>query len=398
MPKKKTHDEFASEVLEMHPGLKIRSRYVDAVTPMDFTCEYGHDFSMRPNNILGGQYCSECFKARRSASIRRGKIKDNYLWNTHPHIASRLKNPEDGYQYSIGSKETLEFICEYCGNIFPRQLHHIERRGLCCPFCSDGISFPNKLIYYVVSSTDAENIDAEWTPKWLYPYRYDLYFEYKGDRYVVEMDGGLGHGNRSYDNNCADVNGLQNDKIKDELAKQHGIIIIRINADYGNQDKYSFLRFHILQSQLSSIFSMNCVDWNECFKRASSSLVFKAAELYNYGLSAKEMVEALAYSHSSILKWLKQATELGLCRYNKVEMKMRGQKRVRVNQYSLDGVFMCTYEAIKEAAQNNNISTTGVRYGLFKENHVSCGYQWYIADDPTQPDKTKIIPNTKQSD
>ena len=391
MGKKKTHNEFVSEVKVLHPGLIIRSKYIDALTPMDFTCEYGHDFSMRPNNILGGQYCNDCFRLQRSDKVRKGKVNGHCLWDTHPEIASHLKNPEDGYKYSIGSKASAEFICCECGQSYWRQIHHIDRSSFTCNLCSDGISFPNKLIYEVVSLTDAKNVEPEWCPEWLKPNRFDLYFEYNNKQYIVEMDGGLGHGNRSYSSKENNTDGLTVDMFKDELAKQHNIDVIRIDADYGNNEKCEFLKNQILNSKISQILSLSDIDWTECFKKSSSSMIVKVSELYNKGMSGKEILKIFPYSYGTILKWLKQGSMLGLCKYDKHEMRMRGCKKISVNQYAIDDIFLHNFTMIKDAADKNTISTTAIRYGLFKENHISCGYKWYFADDPTQPDPTKII-------
>ena len=120
-------------------------------------------------------------------------------------------------------------------------------------------------------------------------------------------------------------------------------------------------------------------------------MIVKVSELYNKGMSGKEILKIIPYSYGTILKWLKQGNMLGLCKYDKHEMRMRGCKKISVNQYTIDDIFLHNFTMIKDAADKNTISTTAIRYGLFKENHISCGYKWYFADDPTQPDPTKII-------
>ena len=61
-------------------------------------------------------------------------------------------------------------------------------------------------------------------------YSYDNYFEVNNKKYIVEMDGGLGHGKRTYKSSKKDTNGIKRDIIKDNLAKEHNIEIIRVEC------------------------------------------------------------------------------------------------------------------------------------------------------------------------
>lgn len=56
---------------------------------------------------------------------------------------------------------------------------------------------------------------------------YDIYFEKDGKNYIIEMDGGLGHGNRTYTKSDRSKEELLDiDKIKDILAREHDIEVI----------------------------------------------------------------------------------------------------------------------------------------------------------------------------
>ena len=73
------------------------------------------------------------------------------------------------------------------------------------------------------------------------------------------MDGGLGHGNKTFKTNEKDVDGLKRDKEKNILASNHNIIMIRIDCKESN---LNYIKNNIINSQLSVLFNLKNVDWN----------------------------------------------------------------------------------------------------------------------------------------
>lgn len=63
-----------------------------------------------------------------------------------------------------------------------------------------------------------------------------------------------------------------------------------------------------------------------------------------------------------------------------------------INKYSLDDIYIDTYKSANSYAKMNGLA--GGSYILetirFKD-HIAYGYKWFYADDPNQPDKSKII-------
>lgn len=75
--------------------------------------------------------------------------------------------------------------------------------------------------------------------------------------------------------------------------------------------------------------------------------------------------------------------------FDKFDMSYKGGKKV--NQYSLDNMFIKTYESLHDAsiAVSKSVSSIcGVCRGYSK---TANGYKWFYADDVNQPDSTKII-------
>ena len=66
--------------------------------------------------------------------------------------------------------------------------------------------------------------------------------------------------------------------------------------------------------------------------------------------------------------------------------------RIPVNQYELDDGFIQSYINTTIASKEIGINNSGNIVHCCKHRiHTAYGYKWFYANDPTQPDKTKII-------
>ena len=118
----------------------------------------------------------------------------NDMWTVRPDIAKLLKDSNDGYKYSAYSSSKTYFVCPEYGTIHYKNIANVSIQGLSCDVCGDGISYPNKFIRNLFKQLKLD-VKYEWRPEWIVPYYYDNYFEYNGNKYIVEMDGRMGHGN-----------------------------------------------------------------------------------------------------------------------------------------------------------------------------------------------------------
>ena len=170
--RKKTNEEFQEELRllrEQGEDVYTDDEYVGTKIKMWFYCSEGHRWQMRPNDILNGQRCPYC-------QNRKVLVGYNDLWTTHEYIARLLKNQQDGYEHTYGSKYKTHFICPNCGNIIFKTIKEVYMRGLACQRCGDSISYPNKFIRSLLSQLEVENVSYEYAPKWLVPCSYDNYF------------------------------------------------------------------------------------------------------------------------------------------------------------------------------------------------------------------------------
>ena len=350
MATKYTRDEFIDLLCGKTNDIELIGDYNGIFFDTDFKCANNHIFSSRPHNILNRLSCPIC-----SGKLVAKGIND--LWTVRPDVATLLKNKESGYTNGVGSNKKEPFVCPKCGKISNKAISKVVLRGFSCDYCSDGISFPNKMLRYILSNLRVDNVDFEWSPHWLKPRRYDGYFELHDSSYVVEMDGGIGHTNS--------VDGLQIDMYKDDLAKQHNVKVIRIDCDYDNvETRFEYIKANLLKSQLAEIVDLSLISWDECLKSALSSNVIMAAELYNKRYNIAEIANLLKCNRCSVRDWLKQASKIDLCDYSVNTIHRYAHKKlpsntIPIQQLDNNGGIINTFSSVAEAHRVtgiNNIS------------------------------------------
>ncbi len=314
-----TYEEFIKRVNALNNGITAIGDFLGLNNPMDFECQLEHQWTAVASAILNGEGCPYCAGVKVLVGF-------NDLWSTRPDVARLLTDPEDGYKYSAGSGKKINFTCPDCDEIHLKTICDVCVYGFSCKVCSDGISYPNKFGRALLKQLDIQNVIYEWNPDWLKPYSYDNYFIYNNIEYVLEMDGGLGHGKVKFNSREKDVDGAKRDIYKDSLATKHNIKIIRIDCDYSKNNRFEYIKNNILKSELSSLFDLSSIDWVLCDKQAQSKLTLQAAKLYNDGLCLQEISNILKYTKITIVKWLNQATRIGLCNYDPKDAQKRGLK------------------------------------------------------------------------
>jgi hypothetical protein len=236
----------------------------------------------------------------------------NDMWTTNPGLASLLADPEDGFKYMQSSNVKLDWICPQCGMLIKdRSPNLFQKQGLFCPICSDGISTPNKFVTSVLHHLGVDFKPEKmfsWNPKKIY------------DFYVQEPDCLIEvHGLQHYEDyrfSRRKPRGLkeeqENDKQKQECALANGIQhYIIIDARY---TELEWMRNSILKSELSTLFDLGEVNWDSCYKDACHSKLIEACELYQSGYSLEEIIGKLHRSRSSIIRYIKSGSNIGLCK------------------------------------------------------------------------------------
>lgn len=251
----------------------------------------------------------------------------NDMWTTNPNLASLLANKEDGYKYTQNSNQRTNWKCPICGEIINnKNINKINIRGLSCPRCSDGVSYPEKIMYSILQELNIE-FKYQYKPTWCtYKMngknkigRYDFYFELNNKEYIIEMDGELGHGNKVHSKDTKTKEETkQIDDIKDRLANEHNIIVIRIDC---KKSDLEYIKKHIIDSELNNLFNLSNIDWLKCEEFALSSLVKKACDLWNNQYTINDISKKIKVNKNTIIRYLKKGSLINLCKYTPNSIK-----------------------------------------------------------------------------
>lgn len=255
----------------------------------------------------------------------------NDIATTDEWMVSYFVNQEDALRFKAGSNEKVLMKCIYCGKEKLYKINDLYNKKRMTCDCCDNMSMPNKFAYYTFMQLidKVKNYEREYQPKWAGKFRYDNYFEYQDKKYIVEMDGGLGHGNKTFGKDYEkDIKGLQRDIKKEELAREHDIILIRVNSQESTKE---YLTYN-LKNALYDIIDISSVNWDNVYKKCCSNEIKNICDYYsenidNYTklyLIDNIMTSYFHISNQTIRKYLKIGREFGWCDYyteNEIEKK-----------------------------------------------------------------------------
>lgn len=294
-------------------------------------CDAIYELSKKSLRLYRG--CSVCCGRKIVVGI-------NDVATTDPDILKYLKNIEDGHKYSRGSIKKIDFKCPICGKIKRMQISNFFYFGFRCEYCSDNVSAPNKFSRSFLSQLPITNLIPEYSPKWISPKRYDNYFEYNGNKYILEMDGGFHYMDNTYNENITLEIVKEADSYKDKLAEEHGIKIIRIDCRSLN---FIEIQKKIESSELSRIFDLSMIDWHKCQIDATKNLIIQACELFKNNTKVKDIANIIGVNRQTVRKYLKKGNEIGIIKYN-TKIKIADYKIIDVYK-EIDGSFVgtCNY-------------------------------------------------------
>ena len=306
-----SREEFVEKLDKSGRNFKLVGGYINETTPAQFMCKAGHIFDNRPIAMLGIGGCPYC-------GGRKILIGDNDMWTTRPDIAALLQDPEDGYRYTFGSNKSAWFVCPDCKTPSFKKIINVTNHGFGCQHCSDNISYPNKFSRALLDQLPIDKYDYEYQPEWAKPYYYDNHFCYNGVEYILEMDGYLHFNERTISRNT--LKQIQEkDRIKDELAAQHNIRMIRIECIKSDMD---YIKEHILSSELNNVFDLSNIDWELCDQKAQKNILKEACELYmSHTYTFSEIGGILHIHPTTVSKYLVKGAKFGWSNYVSLKSK-----------------------------------------------------------------------------
>ena len=282
----------------------------------------------------------------------------NTIYDLVPWMIDLGVSEQDAKTHTPCSGKKIIVKCTDCGKTKEIRISDIYNAHSIRCSCGDGISYPEKLMESVLIQL---NVDYERQYK-IDKFRYDFYLS--KHNIIIEV-----HGGQHYEE-CTRGRSLkeeqENDKLKEELALKNGIkhyIVIDCR-----ESDLEYIKNNTLNSELNGLFDLSKVDWIKCGKFANSNLVKEVCDYYkeHQGIFTSDLAKEFGMSNVVIIKYLKQGTKLGWCKYNaKEEMKRRAKlngksKGKAVSQFTLEGEFIKTYPSVTEAERETGITNSNI--------------------------------------
>lgn len=346
MSKRKTHEEFVEDFkVRGNKNVIILGRYVSDKTKILVKCKIdGYEWNVLPYNLLSGCGCPLC-----SGKVTVVGIND--FATSYPHFVKYFDDPIDATKITAHSNKRVALRCPDCGTKKMITANMLCKRGFHCEVCGDNISFPNKFGRSLLRQLPLDYYECEWSPDWLKPCLYDNYFVYNGSEYVLEMDGDVGHGNRQFNSKAKDIDGFLRDQLKDSLAKERQIEVIRIDCRKSEKD---YIVNNIMKSNLPNIFNLESVDWDKCERESVQNLVKIVCDEYVRDETSflAEIAQRHSISRLTVRRYLKKGATFGWCSYcPEQSIKNSLARRCKpVDVFDEENNLIETYDSIKQCA------------------------------------------------
>lgn len=312
-----THEKFLENLSKKNKhyangDFDVIGRYMGVYEPIECHCNiHNVDWSPLPINLGKGSGCHYCWG-------KRTVVGYNDMWTIRPDIAAMLQDPEDGYKYTAYSNRKTWFLCPDCKTPSLKTVVNVAFHNFGCQHCSDNVSYPNKFGRALLDQLPIDGYDYEYQPDWVKPYYYDNHFCYNGIEYILEMDGDFHFKEQQVSRNTLEQVQAR-DRLKDALAFEHGIHMIRIECI---KSEMEYIKSHILDSELNNVFDLSNIDWELCDQKAQKNILKEACKLYmSHSYTLKEIGKILQVHPSTVSNYLKKGTKFGWCDYISLKSK-----------------------------------------------------------------------------
>lgn len=342
---------------------------------------YNHEFWVLESNLskINGSGCACC--------NNKVVIKNvNNLLFKYSEVAKYLVNTEDGYTHTSKSPKKILCKCPVCNNTRYYSVQNLVVKGFYCDKCSDGISFSEKFISNLLSQLNIKYVRQFCLKSNVRKYFYDFYFEYHNKKYIIEANGIQHYKETKFSNNNTKTldDEIRNDKEKFDLALRNGINYQNYIVIDARVSELEYIKNSIIHSNLSSIFDIKNIDWNECLLYASKSILPEICQYWeqnHQNISLSNLSKKYNLDRSTITQYLKNGTKIGICnydpqiekekQYNKLKMLNRHGKPVEIFK---DGISYGRFINCSELARQSE-KLFGVKMKHDKISAVCLGIQ-----------------------
>lgn len=289
-----------------------------------FKCPEGHKFEMTWGNFQQGQSCPKCSHHQVS--------EETSIYSVAPWMMDLGVSEEDAKKYLPQSSQKITVTCPNCGKEKEVVIYDVyNSNSIRCNNCSDGISYPEKVL---ISLLNQLGIEYKHDSYWIKNKRYDFYFEYDGRKYIIET-----HGRQHYEHHTFSFNNgrtleeeQKNDKYKKELALSNGIDNY-IELDCRESD-LQYIKNSILNSKLNDIFDLDKINWNNVLKFVLKNKVKEVCDYWNTKETCETTVDVgkiFNLDRQTICEYLKKGAKLGWCNYDSKEEIKKSLDKGRIS-------------------------------------------------------------------
>lgn len=306
----------------------------------------------------------------------------NCIAKTNTEFAKMFWDKKDTYKYTCQSHKRVDFKCLNCGNkIKNKKIQAIFiAKKVHCNKCADGFKFPEKFMIAFLKQLEIE-YETQKIFTWAKDKRYDFYI--KDLNVIIETHGIQHYKENTYHKISKRTFGeeQENDKEKKSLANLNGI-----NEYYQidcSESDLEYIKANIMKSPLNKLFDLTNIDWIECLKFASSTIVKDVSDLWNKGYKVKEIKKELKLSQFTVTRYLKQGKILGWCTYDSVEESSKNGRKQRkaIVQLSENLEFIKRWISQSEASRELNISSGNISLACIGKQKTSGGFKWMFEKD-----------------
>ena len=274
------------------------------------------------NNLLyNDRGCNLCCKFS-----KRIVVGYNDIPTIAPWMVKYFKNEKDLLDTAPRSDKPKEMICPFCKTekmFTPNKLFY--RHSIGCN-CSDNVPYSEKFMFSVLKQL---NIEFIWQVtkndfKWVGNYRYDFYFKYNNEDYIIETHGGQHYKDQKRGRTLEEEQ--ENDRLKYELAinneiKPENYIVIDCRSV-----EYDYIKNSILNSNLNKLFNLSKIDWHKVYQYADKNIVKEICDYWHIEkeingneITTGTLKDIFSTSYNTIIPALKKGTKYGWCNYNPKE-------------------------------------------------------------------------------
>lgn len=190
----------------------------------------------------------------------------NDLATTSPWMVEYFVNKDEAAKYQEHSSAIVLMKCPYCGIEKKTYIHSLKSHGHISCKCKDKnrMSFPEIMFDNMMSQLGIEIVyqATSLVLPWARRYKYDFYFTYNSQSYIVEING-MQHYQENHIWRVSLEEQQKTDKNKEILANEYIDHYIVIDCRYS---RINYFKNAVLDSQLPHLlnFDENSIDWDAC--------------------------------------------------------------------------------------------------------------------------------------